>query len=60
MQWQIDNARDLPKPFYPTEQAYSVAYFAERHGISHERARRIIEVTGGNRDKADAYAELFR
>lgn len=60
MQRQIDGTRELPKPVLPKEQAYSIDYFAERHGISHERALRIIQATGGSRDKADAYAELFR
>jgi hypothetical protein len=60
MQWQIDSTRELPKPVVIKEQAYSIDYFAQRHGISLERAESIIKATGGNRDKSDAYAELFR
>jgi hypothetical protein len=41
-------------------QQYEVAYFARKHGLSMEEARRIIAEAGPSRDKADALAERAR
>ena len=39
------------------EEQYEVAYFAKKHGIEIDEARRIIENAGPSREKADAAAE---
>lgn len=39
------------------EQQYELSYFAEKHGISPDRAREIIQRAGNNRVKADELAE---
>jgi hypothetical protein len=39
------------------EEQYEVRHFAERHGLSMDEARRIIEEAGPSREKADAAAE---
>jgi hypothetical protein len=39
------------------EEAYEVAYFAERHGISREQARDLIDQQGNDRAALDAAAE---
>ena len=36
------------------EEQYEVAYFAKKHGISTDEARRIIQEAGPSRAKADA------
>jgi hypothetical protein len=46
-------------PVMPQEP-YEVAYFAARHGILLDQARRIIKRYGNNRDKCDAAAQLMR
>ena len=38
-------------------QHYEVAYFAKKHGISAEEARRIIHMAGPSRDEADKAAQ---
>lgn len=38
------------------EQQYEVAYFANRHGLTTEEARRIIAAAGPSRAKADELA----
>lgn len=38
------------------EQQYEVFYFAKKHGISSEKARRIIAEAGPSRQKADSLA----
>ncbi len=38
------------------EQQYEVAYFAKKHGISAEEAKRIIARAGPSRQKADSLA----
>jgi hypothetical protein len=38
-------------------QPYEVSYFRRKHGLSLEDARRIIERTGGDREKANAEAQ---
>jgi hypothetical protein len=37
-------------------EPYEVAYFAKKHGISQEDARRIIKQHGSDRDAADKAA----
>lgn len=39
------------------EEPYEVAYFAEKHGLTQEEARRIIAQAGPSRADADAAAE---
>jgi hypothetical protein len=39
------------------EEQYEVRHFAEKHGLSIDEARRIIEEAGPNRWEADAAAE---
>ena len=39
------------------EQDYEVRYFAEKHGMSVERARELIEQHGNSREELDAAAE---
>lgn len=51
-------ARDRARIF--AEQQYELAYFASRHALSLDQARRIIAMAGPSRDKADALAELQR
>jgi hypothetical protein len=38
------------------EQQYEVSYFAKKHGITPDEARRIIHLAGPSRAKADAAA----
>src|SRR5690606_26206091 len=38
-------------------QQYEVAYFAEKHGLTMDDARAIIEQAGPSREKADELAE---
>ena len=42
------------------EEAYEVAHFADKHGLSREEAREIIERSGGRRAAADAQAERMK
>jgi hypothetical protein len=39
------------------EQAYEVKYFAQKHGISQEQAKRLIDQIGNDRQKLDQAAE---
>jgi len=39
------------------EEQYEVSYFAKKHGISAEEARRIIAQAGPSREKADSLAK---
>ena len=39
------------------EQPYEVGYFARKHGITSEEARKIIKRAGASRERADALAE---
>ena len=39
------------------EQGYELDYFAQKHGISREQARDLIERIGNDREKLDAAAE---
>lgn len=36
------------------EQQYELRYFADKHGISADEAKRIIKEAGNSREKADA------
>ena len=38
------------------EQQYEVAYFAKKHGISAEEAKRVIAQAGPSRQRADSLA----
>lgn len=42
------------------EQGYEVAYFAQKHGISADQARELIDRIGNNRDELDAAAERLK
>ena len=52
------NADTQERARISAEQQYEVAYFASRHALSLDEARRIIHSAGASRDKADALAEL--
>ena len=39
------------------EQGYELDYFAQKHGISREQARDLIDRIGNDREKLDAAAE---
>jgi hypothetical protein len=41
-------------------QAYEVSYFARKHGLTAEQARKIIEQASGSREKANRLAEKKR
>jgi hypothetical protein len=41
-------------------EPYEVAYFAKKHGIPNEDAKRIIKQHGGDRDAADKAASKLR
>lgn len=38
-------------------QPYEVSYFARKHGLNREQAEKIIQQTGGDREKANAAAQ---
>lgn len=42
------------------KQQYEVRYFATKHGLTMEQARKIIETAGPSRDKADAMAKALK
>jgi hypothetical protein len=39
------------------KQQYGLAYFADKHNLATDDARRVLEATGANREAADARAE---
>jgi hypothetical protein len=41
-------------------QGYELGYFARKHGISREEARRLIERVGNDRAKLNAAAEKLK
>ncbi len=41
-------------------EPYEVSYFAQKHGISAEQARELIQRVGNNRDELDAAAEKLK
>jgi hypothetical protein len=41
-------------------EGYEVAYFADKHGISHDEALRLIEKHGNDRAALDAAAERMK
>ena len=47
------NARDRAA----ADQQYGLAYFADKHNLATDDARRVLEATGANREAADARAE---
>jgi len=42
------------------EEGYEVAYFADKHGISREQARTLIERHGNDRGTLDAAAAALK
>lgn len=43
-----------------SKQAYEVSYFAKKHGISKEKALKILDKVGPSREKANAEAEKMK
>lgn len=41
-------------------EPYEVRYFADKHGLSMDQARELIERVGPNRDKLDEAARALR
>jgi len=41
-------------------QGYELGYFAKKHGISRDDARKLIERVGNDRDKLNAAAEELK
>jgi len=41
-------------------EGYEVNYFANKHGLTRQQARDLIERIGGNRDKLNAAAEASK
>jgi hypothetical protein len=50
------NAGQQDRSRVAAEQQYEVSYFADKHGITIERARNIIRKAGASRADADAAA----
>ncbi len=48
---------DMDRKLVASEEQYEVAYFAKKHGITAEEARRILDYAGRSRAKADEMAE---
>ena len=42
------------------EEPYEVSYFAKKHGLPAEEARKIIDANGPSRASCDAAAERFK
>lgn len=42
------------------EQPYEVGYFARKHGITRERAQKLIDKIGGDRAKLNREAEKLK
>jgi hypothetical protein len=42
------------------DEPYEVEYFARKHGISTEQARKLIDEVGNSREKLDAAAERLK
>jgi D-tyrosyl-tRNA(Tyr) deacylase len=42
------------------EQGYEVGYFATKHGISRDAARKLFDEVGSNREKLNAAAERLK
>ncbi len=58
-----DNKKKVGKPdreHVATGQPYEISYFAKKHGISAEDARRIVKQHGGDRDAADNAANRLK
>ncbi|MDF1631128.1 DUF3606 domain-containing protein [Mycoplana sp. MJR14] len=58
-----DNKKKVGKPdreHVATSQPYEISYFAKKHGISAEDARRIVKQHGGDRDAADNAANRLK
>lgn len=58
-----DNKQDLGEPDRSRvsgSEGYEVQYFAEKHGISMDQARELIERHGNDRAALDAAAERLR
>lgn len=48
---------DMDRKLVAAEEQYEVAYFAQKHGLSAEEARAILDRAGRSREKADEMAE---
>ncbi len=58
-----DNKKKVGKPdreHVATCQPYEISYFAKKHGISAEDARRIVKQHGGDRHAADNAANRLK
>lgn len=44
------------RPILATSEGYQVGYFAFRHGITEEQARKLIDKVGTDRGRLDAAA----
>ncbi|WP_068875352.1 MULTISPECIES: DUF3606 domain-containing protein [unclassified Phenylobacterium] len=58
-----DNKQDVREPDRSRvsgSEGYEVQYFAEKHGISMDQARKLIERHGNDRAALDAAAERLR
>jgi hypothetical protein len=42
------------------EQQYELAYFADKHNLAMDDARRVLDAAGQTREDADASAELLK
>jgi hypothetical protein len=42
------------------DQGYELGYFARKHGISRDEARKLIERVGNDRDKLNAAAQKLK
>jgi hypothetical protein len=43
-----------------SDEPYEVSYFAQKHGITSEQARELIDRIGNNRAELDAAAERLK
>jgi hypothetical protein len=58
-----DNKENVGEPDrsrVPGSEDYEVRYFAERHGISVDQARELIETHANNREELDRAAESMK
>jgi hypothetical protein len=52
-----DRMTDMDRKLVAAEEQYEVAYFASKHGLTADEARRVLERAGRSREKADELAE---
>lgn len=55
-----DNQGAQDRARVSADQPYEVSYFAQKHGISQDKARQIIEQHGPSREACDAAASSGR